>query len=203
MLGGTFGILAVVLVLPAGMRGTEPATSQQVDEILRELRQIRTLLENSGRRDVESSPGSKTVVDVKDAPVLGSENAAITIVEFLDDECPYCREFHSRTFDDLKRLYIDPGIVRFYVVDFPLDSHPWALSAAQAGRCATEQGKFWPLLNWALSERAKSVDVNAIYDFAREAKFDVDGLRRCVESGKYKQAIQDGMREASASSPWY
>lgn len=198
MLRGTVGVLAVVLGLPVGIRGGQQASSQQGDEILRELRQIRTLLENSGRGEVESSPSPRIAVDVKDAPVLGSKSAEITIIEFLDDECPYCREFHSRTFEGLKRLYIDPGLVRFYVMDFPVDSHPGALSAALAGRCAAEQGEFWPLLNWVLSRRAQSTDLKAIYDFARASKFEVESIRKCVESGKYTQAIQDGMREASA-----
>ena len=67
----------------------------------------------------------------------------MTIVEFMDYQCTFCRQFHSQTFANLKKFYIDTGKVRFFVMDFPLDIHSQALLAAQAARCSADQNKFW------------------------------------------------------------
>src|SRR6266446_8294402 len=77
-------------------------------------------------------------------PFLGSKEAPLTIVEFDDFQCPYCNRFYLETFPDLKKNYIDSLQVRFYSMDFPLDIHQNALLAAEAGRCAGDQGSFWP-----------------------------------------------------------
>jgi protein-disulfide isomerase len=66
-------------------------------------------------------------------------------VELTDFQCPFCNQFFQETFPELKRNYIDSGKVRFYSMDLPLDLHQNALLAAQAGRCAGEQGQFWPM----------------------------------------------------------
>ena len=66
-------------------------------------------------------------------------------MEFTDYQCPYCQRFHVASFPELKRAYIDTGKVRFFSKDLPLDMHANAMRAAQAGRCAGEQGKFWEL----------------------------------------------------------
>ena len=77
--------------------------------------------------------------------MLGRADAPVTLVEFTDLECPYCRAFHVGAFERLKREYIDTGKVRFVSRDFPLDFHPNARPAALAVRCAGEQGKFWEM----------------------------------------------------------
>ena len=69
----------------------------------------------------------------------------MTIVEYTDYQCPFCQRFHVAAFPELKRNYIDTGKVRFFSKDLPLDFHANAMRAAQAGRCAGEQGKFWEL----------------------------------------------------------
>ena len=76
-----------------------------------------------------------------DAPSLGPKDAAVTIVEFADYQCPFCHQAQLAVEQVLKRY---SGKVRFVHRDFPLESiHPRATPAAQASRCAGEQGKFW------------------------------------------------------------
>ncbi len=71
----------------------------------------------------------------------GDPNAVITIVEFADFQCPYCKQTEA-TLNDLLERY--PGQVRLAFRDFPLGSiHPYAEKAAEAARCAGKQGKFW------------------------------------------------------------
>ena len=100
---------------------------------------------------VDSNPNNgeldknKTVVDIGRLPVLGNKNAKVTIIEFSDFECPFCRRFFAETYPKIKKEYIDTGKVALYYRHFPLPFHPLAQPFAQATECANEQGKFWQL----------------------------------------------------------
>jgi protein-disulfide isomerase len=91
------------------------------------------------------APEPTITIPVDEAdPVLGDANAPVTIVEFSDFECPFCRQFHQTTFPQLQREYIDTGRVKFVFKDFPLSQiHPRAQAAAEAAQCAHQQDKFW------------------------------------------------------------
>lgn len=84
-------------------------------------------------------------VSMDDDPVLGNANAPITIIEFSDYECPFCKRFYDQTFGQIKKDYIDTGKVKFIYRDYPLSFHPGAEPAAQAANCAGEQGKYWEM----------------------------------------------------------
>ena len=72
--------------------------------------------------------------------VLGSADAPVTIIEYSSFTCPHCADFHADVLPDLKREYIDPGLVRLVFRDFPLDG--WALRAGMLARCAPESQYF-------------------------------------------------------------
>src|SRR5689334_8469131 len=110
-------------------------TRQQADQILQELRQIRQLLEKQGRpaAQQEEQPTRAKVTDLSGVSMLGKKDAPITIVEYTDYQCPYCQRFHVSAYPEIKKNYIDTGKVRFYSKDLPLDFHPNAMRAAQAG----------------------------------------------------------------------
>jgi protein-disulfide isomerase len=195
----------LALALPAGaqmmageLRKEEGITRQQAEDILGELRQIRRLLEKqqskgSGQPDAEQPTRAKLNLD--GYQMLGDKNAPLTIVEFTDYQCPFCRQFHVTTYAELKKNYIDTGKARFYSRDLPLDFHANAMRAAQAARCATEQGKFWPLRDIMAANPDKLEMPNLLED-AASLKLDVAAFRSCVESEKYKNSIQTDVLEA-------
>jgi protein-disulfide isomerase len=76
---------------------------------------------------------------------LGRSDAPLTLLEFTDYQCPYCRKFQAETWPLLKKNYIDTGKLRFIVRDLPLSFHSSARPAAEAAHCAAEQGKFWEM----------------------------------------------------------
>ena len=78
-------------------------------------------------------------------PTLGREDAPVTIVEFSDYQCLYCRLFQQTVFPELKREFIDQGLVRFIHKDLPLPNHPEAESSAAVARCAEQQNAFWTI----------------------------------------------------------
>lgn len=73
-----------------------------------------------------------------DDPVLGDEDAPVTIVEFSDYQCPYCRSFFEEAYQDLKSEYIDTGKVKIVFRDYTLDFHKDAIPAAVAASCVRE-----------------------------------------------------------------
>jgi len=93
----------------------------------------------------EAAPGSAVPANLatEDDPSIGPADAKLTVVEFLDYQCPYCNEASS-TFREMAAAYGDR--VRFIVRDFPVQElHPDAVSGAEAAGCAEAQGKFWPM----------------------------------------------------------
>jgi len=175
-------------------------TRQQADQILNELRQIRQLLEKQ-EQHAAAAPApqpakvSRATVNLEGVPMLGSKDAPLTIVEYTDYQCPFCQRFHVTSFAELKKNYIDTGKVRFYSRDLPLDFHPNAMRAAMAARCAGEQGQFWKLRDM-MGANPDKLDMDHIAGFAADLKLDTKTFRACVESEKYKNAIQTDVLEA-------
>ena len=99
-------------------------------------------------------------------------------------------------FPELKKNYIDTGKVRFYSMDFPLDMHDNALQAAQAGRCAADQQKFWPM-HARMHTNPNALNVNNLVEYAAQSGLDVPAFRKCLEEEKYKQDVQSAVQEAS------
>jgi protein-disulfide isomerase len=198
--------LALMLPLSAQKKKEQPAsegiTRQQADDILDELRQIRQLLQQQQARAAAPAPPAaggelqKANLNLTGAQMMGSKTAPITVVEFTDYQCPFCQRFHTTTFTELKKNYIDTGKIRFYSRDLPLDSiHPNAMRAAQAARCAGDQGKFWQIRD-VMGANPDKLDMDHIVGFAGDLKMDTAALRSCVDSGKYKEAVQADVLEA-------
>lgn len=179
-------------------------TRDQADAILNELREIRRLLETNGRPGAAPARPPQRPQTVRMAVSagwysLGREDAPVTLVEFLDYQCPYCRRFHAESFPELRKRYIDAGKLRFVARDLPLSFHANALSAAQAVRCAGEQGKFWELRE-SLILHSNDLTLDSILRYAEQAGIDAARLRTCVETEKYKATVQSDADEAAALS---
>ncbi len=121
-------------------------------------------------------------------PSLGPANAPITLVEFGDFQCPFCRQWEQQTYQPLLAAY--PGKIRFVFRDFPLTSiHPNAMPAAEAAQCANEQGKFWPFHDKLFGSETLSTDV---YDqYAQQLGLNMTQFDQCLSTHKYAQKIQD------------
>lgn len=173
-------------------------TRQQGDQILQELRQIRQLLEKQAKpapAPQEEQPTRAKITDLSGVSMMGSKTAPLTIVEYTDYQCPFCQRFHITAFAELKKAYIDTGKVRFFSKDMPLDFHPNAMRAAMAARCAGEQNKFWELRD-TMGANPNSLDLDHIIGFAADLKLDTAKLRACIDSGKYKEPVQNDVLEA-------
>ncbi|MGB7721606.1 MAG: thioredoxin domain-containing protein [Bryobacteraceae bacterium] len=196
----SFAALPLALLLPLGAQDAakdQGITRQQADQILDELRQIRQLLERQQAKAPQAQEEQvvKAKVNLEGFAMLGSKEAPLTIVEFTDYQCPFCQRFHTIAFPELKKNYIDTGKVRFYSRDLPLDFHPNAMRAAEAARCANEQGQFWKLRD-VMGANPNKLDMDSLVADATDLKMDVKAFRACVESEKYKNAVQTDVMEA-------
>ena len=139
-------------------------------------------------------PAFRAQVSVAGEPFKGSEKAPVTIVKFEDFLCPFCKQVQP-TFNDLLSRY--NGKVRLVHKDLPLESlHPQARQAAEAARCAYEQGKFWEYHDklYANSPKASSDDLKS---YAKDVGLNVDSFDRCFASGKYKAVVQRDLNEGA------
>ena len=128
-------------------------------------------------------------------PAMGSSDAPLTIVEFSDFECSYCRRFHEQVFPSLKRDYIDTGLVRFIHKDLPLPFHRQAKPAAAAARCAAEQNRYWDLYN-ALFEQQTCLGCKGVVGIAKAINLDTSALRACMEREATVTLITTNLSEA-------
>jgi protein-disulfide isomerase len=139
------------------------------------------------------SGGAAAGAGAKDDPSWGPAGAKVTIVEFADFECTYCRQWYSTVYD---KLYVNySGKVRFVFRDFPLSFHPNAQSAAVAANCANAQGKYWDYFRLLFGDpRGLGGTLYPVY--AREVGMDVSAFNTCVASGKYNNEIDIDMQDA-------
>src|SRR6516165_8432700 len=135
----------IVLAQTPASPQAPPMSQQQInEEMLKELRAIHQLLERLTTPQQPAQPTTATITNLKGYQ-LGAADAPLTMIEFTDLQCPYCRQYASTTFGEIKKNWIDTGKLRYVGRDFPLDFHPQAMAAARAARCAGEQGRFWDM----------------------------------------------------------
>ncbi|MBI2828030.1 MAG: thioredoxin domain-containing protein [Acidobacteria bacterium] len=176
-----------------GIEAMSPAIRRYLEEqqrttayqaLVAELRKagppVRQLLD-APRYQVDVSP---------DDPALGAANAAVTLVEFSDFQCPFC----ARVMPTLKRVHGAYGDrVRIVWKDFPLTSiHPQAFKAAEAGQCAREQGKFWEYHD-RLFTNQQTLDPESLKKHAAESGLDAGKFNACLDAAKYGERVQEQM----------
>ncbi|MBI3412848.1 MAG: DsbA family protein [Candidatus Aenigmarchaeota archaeon] len=145
-------------------------------------------------------------ISVDDDPSLGDANAPITVVEFSDFQCPFCRASYRDVLPELKTNYVSTGKVKFVYRDFPLvQIHPAALPAAEAGECADEQKKFWEMHDKIFDEQNKqgqgtiTFTKDNLKSWAAEIGLDAPKFNGCLDSEKYKSEVQKDLSDGQAA----
>ncbi len=133
---------------------------------------------------------------------LGDPSAPLTIVEFADYGCHFCKEFENNVFPQLKEQYIDTGKVYYVYKDFPVVSQRGDL-AAQAAECAGVQGSYWEMHAALFSDqsgwdRTPNEAQDAFRRYAREIGIDADEHAACVAEGRFANDVQQDFNEGVA-----
>ena len=117
-------------------------------------------------------------IDIGNSAVIGPKDAPVTIVEFVDFQCPYCARFHPLVLEAIKAY---PDKVKAVIKNFPLPFHKEALPAAKAAFAAGEQGKYWDMANAILSDNS-NLNEKAYRGLAKKIGLD---------SAKFQKDIQE------------
>ena len=128
-------------------------------------------------------------------PRLGRDTAPLTIVEFSDFECPYCQRFHQDVLPELKRQYVNTGLVRFIHKDLPLPFHAQAKPAAAASRCAGEQGQYWRAYG-ALFDQQTCLKCKGVVEIVARPGINTADLQACMQRPSTETAINTNVSEA-------
>ena len=178
-----------------------PMTRAQGAAILNELRAIQLLIQNGGLANTtrRAAPPVRDVV-VPISPgwrTLGRADAPVTVIEFTDLQCPFCRQLERTTFPELEKEYVDTGKVRFVSLDLPLTMHAYALGAAEAEQCAAQLGKFWEFRNAVLDDQAPPTP-GVLLGHASQLGLNKGVFKKCLESKGGDAAVQAGTSVATA-----
>lgn len=137
--------------------------------------------------------GQRFEVATDGDPSIGPDDAPVTIVEFSDFNCPYCRKFHEDTFQSLMQMYGDR--IRFVYRDFPITTAE-SFVAAQAANCAGRQGAYWPFHD-KLFSGGLGLGRSAYEAYAQQLGLDGQALGACIDSGDEADEVTADARAAS------
>jgi protein-disulfide isomerase len=172
---GMWRILAAAMVLAVPVQGQQKVQEQQKMEL----------------------PAAKMRLPAT-APMLGATDAPVTMVEFTDFQCPYCRQFHSQIFPELKKRFIDTGKMRFTQHDLPLEFHGNAVRAAEAVRCAGDQNRYWEMRD-TVAANPDRLDRGGLAELARRSSLNPGQFAACLDSHKYEAAVRKEAERALQS----
>jgi protein-disulfide isomerase len=127
----------------------------------------------------------------------GSEDAPVTIQLWSEFECPFSARFYRDTLPQIEEQYIKTGKVMFIYKDFPLSFHANAQKAAEAGKCALEQDKFWEMHDKIYDSAGAGVKptVENLKAWAGELGLKQGKFDECLDSGRMAAKVQADMQE--------
>ncbi len=152
----------------------------------------------------QEQQGTGVIGDLADsnAPAMGPSTAPITIVAFVDYDCPFCQRSHA-AWRMLAKDY--PEAVRLIVRDFPIpELHPEAVRPSLAARCAQKQGKFWSFHD-ALYQSMDQRSEEQLIALATRVGLEREAFQRCLTSGETRalveRDVQDGIAAGVSGTP--
>ena len=192
-----FALLAAALPAAASDRDELSAIRADLETLRKNQEQtqadvaaIRKLLEGA-RAQQRQAAFPPTPIDLGTAPIRGSADASLVLVEFSDFQCPFCRRHAQGVLPELLKNYVDTGKVRYAMKQFPLASlHPQAELAAQAALCAQDQGKYWEFHD-ALFSWSGEITPEALAQRAAELGMQKDTFAACVKDGRKAKAMAE------------
>lgn len=189
---GTSGILEVPV---------EVKSAQASDKVKMWLTKDGRYLLRGELSDITTDPLAETAAKIQttNSPVLGDPKAPITLVEFSDFECPVCRNLH----DALRGMLPNYPQVKVIFKDFPIESvHPWARTAALAGRCAYQQDPkaFWKLYDLIYDNQDLISAANVydkVQDYASKSGLNIDTFKACLSAPQASSEVDASIANAN------
>lgn len=158
-----------------------------------------------GAAPIQPAPGdngSLVKVSVDDDPVLGNKNAKVTLIDFSDYECPFCKRYFTDTYPQLKKDYIDTGKVKMVFRDLPLNFHQNAFKEAEAAECARKQGgdsvyyKYHDQIFTKTTSNGTGLALDQLPVIAKELGLNLNKFQACLDSGEFKAEVDKDLADA-------
>ncbi len=151
------------------------------------------------------APSGPVKVSIDNDPILGDKNAPVTIIEFSDYECPFCKRHFEQTLPQLVKEYINTGKVKLVFRDLPLSFHdPMATTEAIAANCARAQGDDTTYFKYhdEIFKRTKSngngLTKDDLYKISDNLKLNTAKLKTCLDDPKQKEEVQKDLSDAGS-----
>lgn len=172
------------------------------------------LFSNNQVEDTESedkgtqAEGNEVDLISEGDPILGEKDAPISVVEFSDFECPYCKKASQSTVGGLKNSQMfKNGEINLIYKHFPLSRmHPDAQKAAEASECANNQGEFWEYHD-KLFRNQNSLGISSLKQYAKELGLDTEEFNSCLVNGdeedKVKSDANIGRNAGAKGTPYF
>ncbi|OIP59564.1 MAG: hypothetical protein CO143_00620 [Candidatus Moranbacteria bacterium CG_4_9_14_3_um_filter_45_14] len=150
-------------------------------------------------------PSGPVKVSVDDDPVMGDKNAPLTLIEFSDYECPFCKRSFTDLLPDLKKNYIDTGKVKLVFRDFPLSFHANAQKEAEATECARSQSndatyfKFHDAIFTQTTSNGTGLALTQLPVIAKTLGLNVNQFQQCLDSGKFKDEVAKDIADGTTA----
>ncbi len=166
--------------------------------VQKDLQEIKQLLQQARQAPARMPPPVEAInvsLSIAGSPLKGDKNAKLTLIEFSDYQCPYCKRHEQATMPQLEKDYIESGKLRYVFRDFPLEAlHPDAFKAHEAAHCAGDQGKYWEMHN-QLFNGSPALQLDKLPGYAAQLGLQADPFRQCLESGKYAEQVRKDLDE--------
>lgn len=178
--------------------GSQKSFAEQLAEYEQEQQQAEVLKQQEAEKAQQEQAKLVAATDEQDH-VKGDKDALITIYEYSDFECPFCKRFYQ-TPDELVKN--NKGKVNTVFRHFPLSFHdPLATKEAMASECAAEQGKFWEYhdLIFETTKSNMGLEEKELYNFAKKLGLNTSKFNSCLDTEKYKDKVQKDIASGAAA----
>jgi protein-disulfide isomerase len=143
----------------------------------------------------KQKPFTPSAVNISGYSFKGNADAPVTLVEFTDYQCPFCKRHATGTLPQIVKEYVETGKLKYVLRDFPLNQiHPNAAKLAQATLCADDQDKAWGMHDRIFSA-VKSPDPNKLSKDIKMLGLDAKEFTTCMTSEKYAAKIEASIAE--------
>lgn len=132
-------------------------------------------------------------LDIGAASAKGSREAKLVLMEFSDYQCPFCKRHAETTLPQIDREYIATGKLRYVFRDFPLEPvHANAVKAAEAARCAGDQGKYWEMHDRLFASQ-QALGEARLLEHGLAIGLAPEPFQACLKSGKHADEVRQDM----------
>jgi protein-disulfide isomerase len=189
----------------ATMQNDIAEIKQNQEAIKQELANLKNLLQTRQIKQTPKAQAINSILDVSGAPTQGAQNAKLTLVEFTDYQCPFCKQHVQTTLPQLEKAYVSTGKLRYLLRDFPLEAlHKHAQQAAEAALCAGDQNKYWQMHD-KLFANQQALDLENLSNYAKAIGLKKSSFKECLTTGKYAETVrrnsEDGHKLGITGTP--